>query len=351
MTLHKLPLFAWAIFVTAVLLLLSLPVLAGKFLLAQNLTVCWKLFIPFCLGGKGKIDNQQVTYKNSKSIRNLNGYALNPVTNEISSYLAGLIEGDGTIIVPKTSRSVSGKLNYASIQIAFAGKDFPLITYLNRYIGHGSILKVRKSNAYMYVIKNLEGQIKVINLVNGLFRTPKIKDLHLLIDYVNMKQSSSISKLSLDTTSLFNNAWLSGFIDADGSFQVRTSLKSKYTRLACSFELEQTFFSKHGISILPIMESIALLLNVKVNKVRLNRKSPLYRIRSSTVTQNNIIIQYLKTFPLKSSKYLDFQDWMKIVKYFEEKTHKINVSKIVELKLGMNNNRIYFNWDHLLSNR
>ena len=29
MSLHKLPLFAWAIFVTAILLLLSLPVLAG----------------------------------------------------------------------------------------------------------------------------------------------------------------------------------------------------------------------------------------------------------------------------------------------------------------------------------
>ena len=45
MSLHKLPLFAWAIFVTAILLLLSLPVLAGKLILpALNPTICWKLF-------------------------------------------------------------------------------------------------------------------------------------------------------------------------------------------------------------------------------------------------------------------------------------------------------------------
>ena len=47
MSAHKLPLFCWAIFVTAVLLLLSLPVLAGIKcnVPALNLAIYWENFI------------------------------------------------------------------------------------------------------------------------------------------------------------------------------------------------------------------------------------------------------------------------------------------------------------------
>lgn len=58
----------------------------------------------------------KTNYLNYKDLSNL----------KFSSYLAGLIEGDGMIVVPKTERSAKGKTNYPSIQIVFHLKDLPL---------------------------------------------------------------------------------------------------------------------------------------------------------------------------------------------------------------------------------
>lgn len=151
--------------------------------LALNLAVCWDLFI--------NQDNQQVTQKDFKPMRNLNDCAPENISNSprqpnmLGSYLAGLIEGDGTIVVDE--RNSKGRLNYASIQMAFAAKDFPLITILAQVIGHGSISKRKIAAAYIYTINNASGLIKIFNLLNGKIRGPKVEDLQQLINYLNRK--------------------------------------------------------------------------------------------------------------------------------------------------------------------
>ena len=70
------------------------------------------------------------------------------------SYLTGLIEGDGSIIVPKTERSNKGKLNYPSIQIAFDSRDLPLALIIQKELGFGSISKTKGVNAYRLTINN-----------------------------------------------------------------------------------------------------------------------------------------------------------------------------------------------------
>jgi len=99
---------------------------------------------------------------------------------------------------------------------------------------------------------------------------------------------------------------------------------------------------------LPIMESIAKALKINVNPIRDDKKYPQYRIRTSTVESNNILVNYLNKFPLYSSKRLDYENWRKIVDYFSIGIHKQNINKIVELKSQMNDKRTFFDWTHLL---
>jgi hypothetical protein len=187
--------------ITAILLLLSLPVLAGKVLPALNLAICWEefyiLIIILSAGNFLSLNLLRILrdnapklvcyYLNKRLFSNSSrGRLRHPSNNEINplfaSYLAGLIEGDGTIVVPKTERSPKGKLNYPSIQIVFDLRDLPLALILQSKINCGSISRKKGVNAYILTINNFEGLILITNIINGYMRTPKIISLYKLID-------------------------------------------------------------------------------------------------------------------------------------------------------------------------
>jgi hypothetical protein len=132
-----------------------------------------------------KLSNIIINIPN-KLIHNLN----------IGFYLAGLIEGDGYIYITKEDRVILG--------ITFNIKDKPLADKLLEYIGKGSIAK-RKTNSIELRFSALNSLKIIVNLINGKFRTPKIDQLHQLINWMNKKHSLNIEKLPLDNSSLLNN--------------------------------------------------------------------------------------------------------------------------------------------------
>ena len=55
--------------------------------------------------------------------------------------------------------------------IVFSSPDIQLAYYIKKIIGFGHVKKVKNKNAYLYIISNKDGIIKVINLINGKLRT------------------------------------------------------------------------------------------------------------------------------------------------------------------------------------
>lgn len=372
MSLHKLSLFVWAIFVTAILLLLSLPVLAGRFYIvpALNLAICWKHFLSLTILESQSAGNlldlnligilreytPEIICCNNISILNLkNSSNFINTQYKFISYITGLIEGDGTIIVPKNERSSKGKLNYPSIQIVFHLKDFPLALLIQKNLGFGSLIRKKGVNAYILYINNNEGILKLVHLLNGNMRTPKINSLYNLIDWLNYKKPElNLNKLPLNSKSLDNDAWLSGIIESDGHFNIRYSNSIKqgkvnYPKIECKFELSQRQRDHLNYSNELFLINISKYLNVSLKEIRVKKSNSQYRLRTTNLKSNLILINYLNKYPLFGSKYLDYKDWKEVLSLFNPrfKYSSENKNIVLTLKSRINDNRTVFNWDHL----
>ena len=119
----------------------------------------FKWFIP----QKG-IENDKNSIKEVLSNINNKEY-LNLKDNKIlGSYLAGLIEGNGTI-------SISKKKN-PQINIVFHKKDKELANYLKDILKCGNVYNLSK-NTVNYQIQDLPNIYKILTLINGYLWIPK----------------------------------------------------------------------------------------------------------------------------------------------------------------------------------
>lgn len=267
MTLHKLPLFAWAMLFQSIIILMALPVLAGAITmvlsdrnfntsffdpagggdpvlyehlfwffgqygpslsLMTHYAICWKCLnneeftttlsamVVFTSVAQYSQNSSSWTQSagNQRHKSSLVGTSetTRVTTHKISDpfypWLAGLIDGNGSLLV-----SQSG---YTSLEITMRIEDLQVLRYIQNKLG-GSIKLRSGAKTYRYRLHHKMGMINLINGINGYIRqSARLVQLHRLCTVLSIQP---ISPVELELTS----PWFSGFFDADGSigFSIR----------------------------------------------------------------------------------------------------------------------------------
>jgi len=117
-------------------------------------------------------------------------------------WLAGVIDGDGYFNLSKGGTS--------RLQITMDIRDKKALYEIKQKLG-GSIRTIANANALRYQLSHKKGLVFLINNVNGLIRNPtRLLQMNKLCLKYGIK-------LLYPKPLTYNNGWLSGFIDSDGS--------------------------------------------------------------------------------------------------------------------------------------
>jgi hypothetical protein len=273
------------------------------------------------------------------------------------SYLAGLWEGDGHIMLPKQNPG-SAKKHNPVLAITFSAINEPLIQKLVESYG-GRKRRKQKEGALVYTIGNHESLLNIVSAMNGYLRTPKIYEFNALVDYLNDKLNAGLPRFDQDLhTPLSENYWLAGFMDADGGFKIRYTAKrtdpitgrlQTKERIEVRFFIEQRqFHPKTNTGFESIMRLIADFFGVNLRVSKHGGKS-YWVVDVFSVPKLEKLVDYLLKYPLCTAKFNNYEDWLQAFQIVQNKLHltESGKSEIALLKSRMNKRRVVFDWSHL----
>lgn len=321
--------------------------------------------MPALIGGFGKINMNENTIKRYFSVeKESNTKTESDLRSKLGPYLAGLIEADGSIAVH--SKDSNAQKYRPKILVVFSSADQPLAKKLACVTKAGTVYNKKNAGYVLWQIQKTEDVLKIVNIINGYMRTPKIEALHRAINWFNDFYNCNINCLGLDLSPIDSNAWLAGFTDGDGNFSItltdrkkKGNITSKRVQTFFRLEIRQTYHrdvsvEQGGASYFTILSKIANYLGVNLlSRTREQKDKVFYAfmVISHSAVSHVKIINYFDRFPLYSSKYLAYKDWSYLVEQTRLRAGKVLTQKeileVEKIKSQFNSKRKSFDFSHL----
>lgn len=212
--------------------------------------------------------------------------------NSFFEWLAGLIDGDGSFLLSKKG--------YASLEITMDIRDEHALQIIKNIYG-GSIKLRSGANAIRYRLHHKSGLFSLIKDVNG-----KIRNSNRLVQLNKICTKYNIN-LIYPNKLTYNNGWVSGFFDADGT----VTINSTNTQLSISIS------QKTSELLLPLIE-------IYGGNVYIDRGSA-QSFKWYITKQEEILkmVKYFKVYPSRSAKIKRLH---LINKYYELKDIKAHLA-------------------------
>jgi LAGLIDADG endonuclease/Cytochrome C and Quinol oxidase polypeptide I len=334
--------------------------LYNSIITAHALLMIFFMVMPALIGGFGKKKIKSFTTLVSSNDKN----NLNSLRDKLGAYLAGLIEADGSFAV----HDINSKVQKYSpkLIIVFSLSDKPLAEKLISVTQVGKIYDRESQGCVLWSIQNSGDIIKIIHIINGYMRTPKIEALHRAILWFNVNRNTDIKPLDLDLSPIDSNSWLAGFTDGDGNFSITLTdrkkkgvVTSKRVQAFFRIELRQNYHREvsiyqGGISYFEILDKIARYFKVNLYSRSREQKDKIfysYTVISHNSESHKKVIDYFNRYPLYSSKYLAYKDWKYVVEQIQLRNGKPltaeNIKEIQKIKDQFNSKRKEFDFSHL----
>lgn len=191
------------------------------------------------------------------------------MTEHKLNWLAGLIDGDGYLSFSKKG--------YAALEITIESRDQRCLHEVKNFFG--GAIQPGKGKWYRYRVHNKAGLLHVINAVNGRLRNP-IRVLQLA------KICEAYKIQLLETPKLtYDNSWLAGIMDSDGSIYLNKS----------SVQIYITVSQKNKLI-------LDMLQDLYGGKVYANGKTENFKWVVSRKQEVLNLLDYFKKHPLMSKK-------------------------------------------------